>query len=41
MAEETPRASMTFTIVVFVGATAIGALIAYLGMTGRIGGPIP
>jgi hypothetical protein len=41
MPEETPRASVTFTVIVFVVAAVVGILVAYLGMTGRIGGPIP
>jgi hypothetical protein len=32
---------MAFTVIVFVVAAAVGIAITYLGMTGRIGGPIP
>jgi hypothetical protein len=41
MADDSPRGSMTFAIVVFVVAAVVGIAIAWLGMTGRIGGPIP
>jgi hypothetical protein len=41
MAENDTRGSTTFAIVLFVGATVIGLVIAWLGITGRIGGPIP
>ncbi len=32
---------MTFAIVLFVVAVGVGIAITWLGMTGRIGGPIP
>lgn len=41
MPDEVPRPSMAFTVIVFVVAAAVGIAITYLGMTGRIGGPIP
>ncbi len=41
MADEPARGSTTFAIVIFVVATVVGVAIAWLGMTGRIGGPIP
>ena len=36
-----PPVSMAFVIIVFSVATVIGVVIAYLGITGVIGGPIP
>ena len=41
MAEPTAQGSTTFAIVIFVVATVVGVVIAWLGITGRIGGPIP
>ena len=41
MAEEIARGSTTFAVVLFVVATVSGIVIAWLGITGRIGGPIP
>jgi hypothetical protein len=41
MAAPSTKASPTFTIVLFAAAIVIGAAVAYLGMTGHIGGPIP
>jgi hypothetical protein len=41
MDEAAARGSTTFAIVIFVVAAAIGIAIAWLGITGRIGGPIP
>lgn len=35
-----PRVSL-FSVIVFVAAISIGAAVTYLGITGRIGGPIP
>jgi len=35
------KPSRTFLIVTFAVAIAVGAAIAYLGITGMIGGPIP
>ncbi len=31
----------TFLLVAFVVAAAVGVVVAYLGITGTIGGPIP
>jgi hypothetical protein len=33
--------SRTFIVILFAGAVIIGAVIAYLGIIGAIGGPIP
>jgi hypothetical protein len=41
MAEDAQRGSVAFAVVLFVVATVVGIAIAWLGMTGRIGGPIP
>jgi hypothetical protein len=41
MATSSTKPSMTFTVVLFVAAAVIGIAVAYLGITGRIGGPIP
>jgi hypothetical protein len=41
MAEEMAKGSTTFAIVIFVVAAAVGITITWLGMTGRIGTPIP
>jgi hypothetical protein len=41
MAEELAKGSTAFAIVLFVVATVIGIAVAWLGITGRIGGPIP
>jgi hypothetical protein len=41
MAEQASQGSMMFAIVIFTVATVIGVVIAWLGITGRIGGPIP
>jgi hypothetical protein len=41
MTDELARGSRTFAIVVFVVAAVVGIAIAWLGITGRIGGPIP
>jgi hypothetical protein len=38
---ETPRVSTTFLVVTFAVAIAVGALVAYFGITGALGGPIP
>lgn len=39
--DETPRPSSTFLIVTFGAAIVVGVLVAYLGITGQIGAPIP
>ncbi len=36
-----PPVSTAFVVVVFAVAIAVGVLIAWLGITGVIGGPIP
>jgi hypothetical protein len=36
-----PPVSTTFLVVTFGAAIVIGALVAYLGITGTLGGPIP
>jgi hypothetical protein len=36
-----PAPSTTFVIVTFAVAIFVGALVAYLGIAGVIGGPIP
>jgi hypothetical protein len=41
MSEPVPKPSTSFTIILFTAAIVIGALVTYLGITGRIGGPIP
>jgi hypothetical protein len=41
MADELPKVSTTFLIVTFTVAIIIGVAVTYLGITGRIGGPIP
>ncbi len=40
-AEPAPTLPLSFVIVVFAVAIAIGAAIAYLGITGQIGAGIP
>ncbi|HXY12398.1 MAG TPA: hypothetical protein VEJ85_02755 [Thermoplasmata archaeon] len=40
-ANETPSPSSAFLIATFGAAIVVGALIAYLGITGQIGAPIP
>jgi hypothetical protein len=37
----TSAPSRLFIILLFAGAIVVGALVAYLGITGVIGGPIP
>jgi hypothetical protein len=37
----TPPVPMRFLIVVFAAAIIVGALIAYFGFGGQLGGPIP
>jgi hypothetical protein len=36
-----PSVSPVFVVVVFAVAIAVGAIVAYLGVTGAMGGPIP
>lgn len=36
-----PKPSMTFILLTFGIATAVGVLIAYLGITGQIGAGVP
>jgi hypothetical protein len=39
--EASPPIPLAFLVVVFATAIAVGGLIAYLGFTGQLGGPIP
>ncbi len=39
-AEDAPE-GRTFIVVAFVASAIVGLAVAYLGVTGRIGGPIP
>jgi hypothetical protein len=41
MQDPTPEVSKTFLVVTFVASAAIGILIIYLGIGGKISGPIP
>lgn len=36
-----PPVSLKFVIIVFAAATITGVLVAYFGITGVLGGPIP
>ena len=38
---EAPPVPLSFLIVVFSVAIIVGAVVAYLGITGQLGGPIP
>ena len=38
---ESPPVPRLFLVVVFAVSIAIGGAVAYLGLTGMIGGPIP
>jgi len=37
----TPAPSRAFVVITFAAAIAIGALVAYLGITGQIGAGVP
>jgi F0F1-type ATP synthase membrane subunit a len=41
MAEELPKVPTAFLVVTFTVAILIGILVIYLGISGKIGGPIP
>jgi hypothetical protein len=41
MAEDANRGSTAFAIVLFVVASGVGIAIAWLGISGHLGGPIP
>ena len=41
MPEASPPVPLTFIIVTFAAAIAVGALIIYFGINGQLGGPIP
>ncbi len=41
MPEATPKVPLSFLIVTFGGAIAVGALIIYFGIHGQLGTPIP
>ena len=41
LAKPSPTLPLSFVIVVFAAAIVIGAVIAYLGITGQIGAGIP
>lgn len=39
--QTSPAVPLSFLIAVFAAAIVVGGLIAYLGFTGVLGGPIP
>ncbi len=41
MPDEAPASGRTFILVAFVAAAIVGVAVAYFGVTGQIGGPIP
>lgn len=41
MPDEAAPEGRTFIVVAFVASAIVGLAVAYLGVTGRIGGPIP
>ncbi len=40
-ADQSPPVPLRFLIAVFAVAIAVGGIVAYLGFTGALGGPIP
>jgi hypothetical protein len=41
MPEPNPPVPLSFIVVTFTAAIAVGILVIYLGIHGQIGGPIP